>query len=132
MSRTPRPDAYSAIQTQIGRRVRQVREFGGDSKAQAARTFGIDPSTFAKIEDRTRAPSIFFVIEMANRYRVTTDYLLRGLPIAQIDPEMAYKIQDAGETALVRESLLKAHELAQGHGPILRQIPAAQDTGSVN
>ena len=57
MSRTPRPDAYSAIQTQIGRRVRQVREFGGDSKAQAARTFGIDPSTFAKIEDEPRPAS---------------------------------------------------------------------------
>lgn len=107
MSRTARPEAYSSAQIHIGRRIKQVREFGGDSKAKASRTLGVDPSTFAKIEDGTRAASIFFVIEIANRYRVTTDYLLRGLPNAETDPEMACKIQEAGEAALARESRLK-------------------------
>lgn len=99
MSRTPRPEAYTDTQLAIGQRIRQVRLFAGETKAVASRYLKVDPSTMAKIEDGTRSASIFFIIEVATRYRVTTDYLLRGLLIAPLDPEMSAKIEEEGAVA---------------------------------
>jgi transcriptional regulator with XRE-family HTH domain len=114
MPRTPKAEPYSQMQVEIGRRLKQVRQFTGDSKAATARMLSVDPSTVAKIEDGTRAASIFFVIEIANRYRVTTDYLLAGVLDRQCHPDMRTKIQAAGEAALARESQQKRRGSGMG------------------
>jgi len=89
MSRQPRPEAYSVVQRGVGERIRWVRETVIPNRSEAARVLGIDPSTLAKIESGERPPSIFNVIEIANRFRVSTDFLLRGLLVARTDQELA-------------------------------------------
>ena len=89
MSRQARPEGVTLIQAGVGQRIRWVRELLIPNRSEAARLLGIDPSTLAKIESGDRAPSIFNVIEIANRFRVSTDFLLRGLLIAQTDHELA-------------------------------------------
>ena len=78
MPKTVRPAAYSEMQARIGERICWVRELVEPNQSKAARLLNIDPSTLSKIETGDRAPSIFNVLEIANRFRVTTDYLLRG------------------------------------------------------
>ena len=92
MSRTARPDAYSSIQRDVGERIQWVRELIQPNAAEAARTLGVDRSTLHKIESGERAPSIFNIIAIANRYRCTTDFLLRGVMSARIDEELALKL----------------------------------------
>lgn len=89
MAKTSRPEAYSDIQASVGERIRWVREKLIPNRSEAARVMGIDPSTLTKIEDGSRAPSIFNVIELSNRFRVSTDFLLRGLLVAKTDYELA-------------------------------------------
>jgi transcriptional regulator with XRE-family HTH domain len=64
-----------------------VRKLVFPNRAELARLMSLDTSTLDKIEKGTRAPSIFNVMEFANRCRVSTDYLLRGLPIG-VDAEL--------------------------------------------
>ena len=88
MSRKARPEAYTAIQAGIGARIRSVREVYDIGQAETARVLGIHQSTLAKIERGTRTPSIFNVIEIANRFRVSADFLLRGHLNAKTDEEV--------------------------------------------
>lgn len=90
MSKTARPDSYSAVQRDIGRRITWARELVGWNINEAAEILGIHRSTLSKIEKGERAASIFNVISLANRLRVSTDYLLRGLLTARTDEEMAH------------------------------------------
>jgi transcriptional regulator with XRE-family HTH domain len=78
MSKTPRPPSFTEIQEQIGDRIRQVRELYGIEQAELARALEVDPSTLNKIEKGKRAPSVFNIISLASRLRVSTDFLLRG------------------------------------------------------
>jgi transcriptional regulator with XRE-family HTH domain len=89
MAKTSRPDAFTQVQKGVGQRIAWVREIVMPNRAEAARLIGVDPSTLAKIESGDRAPSIFNVLEIANRFRCSTDFLLRGLLTAQTDMEMA-------------------------------------------
>ncbi|HET6610149.1 MAG TPA: helix-turn-helix transcriptional regulator [Rhodopila sp.] len=89
MSRTARPPAYSDIQAEIGARIRQVREIYEIDQAELARALEIDASTLNKIEKGTRSPSIFNIISLANRLRVSADFLLRGQLVARMDEELA-------------------------------------------
>ena len=92
MSKTARPEAYTAIQRSIGERIGWVRQLIEPNRYEAARTLGLDPSTLAKIEAGTRSASIFNIISIANRYRVTTDFLLRGVMSARMDEEISLKL----------------------------------------
>ena len=49
---------------------------------------GIDRTTLQKIEDGNRAPSVFNVLDLADRLRVSTDYILRG-SMRGVDGELA-------------------------------------------
>lgn len=87
MSKTARPEAYSAIQIEVGRRMLWARDLVEPNRAQFARDCGVDTSTLTKAESGERAPSIFLIRDYANRLRVSTDYLLRGELIG-IEPEL--------------------------------------------
>ncbi len=69
-----------------------ARELVEPNRSEAARVLGVDTSTLTKIEAGTRAPTIFLVIQYANRYRVSTDYLLRGQLKGRMDEEMMLKL----------------------------------------
>jgi transcriptional regulator with XRE-family HTH domain len=92
MSKTARPQAYTAIQTDIGMRMLWVRELVIPNRSEAAKVMGVDPSTLAKVEAGQRAPSVFLVLEYANRFRVTTDFLLRGVLRSRMDEEMGLRL----------------------------------------
>ena len=113
MSRTARPEAYTAIQKKIGERIGWVRELVQPNRYEAARTLGLDPSTLAKIEAGSRAASIFNVISIANRYRCTTDFILRGVMSARMDDELALKLA-ALHPELVLPQLGKAADTGTG------------------
>lgn len=92
MPKTMKPDAYSKLQTDIGRRMKWARELVEPNRTEVARIMDLDPSTLAKNEDGDRAPSIFTIIQYANRFRVSADYLLRGQLVGRMDEEMAVKL----------------------------------------
>ena len=92
MSRSARTDAFTAIQGKVGERIGWVRELVQPNRRKAARTLGVDNSQLVRIESGERAASIFLVIEVANRYRCTTDFILRGVMTARMDEELALKL----------------------------------------
>jgi transcriptional regulator with XRE-family HTH domain len=92
MSKTPRPPSFTEIQAEIGARVRQVRELYGLGQAELAAALEVDPSTLNKIEKGSRPPSVFNIISLANRLRVSTDFLLRGQLVGQMDQEVALQL----------------------------------------
>ena len=112
MSKNARPESYSLVQKGVGQRIAWVREILMPNRSELARLMGIDPSTLAKIEDGDRAPSIFNVIDIANRFRVSTDFLLRGLLVAQMDHQLALELA-ARHPELV---LNRATDTDQGKG----------------
>ena len=105
MSRTARPEAYSAVQAAVGTRMRWVREALGLGGAEAARLLGVHQTTLNKIELGERAASIFNVIEFSARFRVSTDFLLRGQLSGKTDEELALVLAaQHPEIVLRRES----------------------------
>ena len=88
MAKDKRPDAYSAVQIKIGDRIKWARELVEPNRSEFARLLGVDRSTLQKIEDGDRPPSVFNVIDLAHRLRVTPDYVLRG-SLRGVDGELA-------------------------------------------
>lgn len=94
VARQKRPKGYSAMQTAIGERIRWARELVEPNRAAFARVLEVDRTTLQKIEDGDRAPSVFLVIEIAHRLRVSTDYILLG-SLRGVDGEMAARLLQA-------------------------------------
>lgn len=88
MAKEKRPESYSSIQVEIGRRIKWARELVEPNRAAFARVMGVDRSTLQKIEDGDRPPSVFNVLELAHRLRVTEGYILTG-SLKGVDGEMA-------------------------------------------
>jgi transcriptional regulator with XRE-family HTH domain len=88
MAKEKRPDAYTAVQAKVGERIKWARELVQPNRAAFARDMGVDRSTLQKIEDGTRPPSIFNVLDIAHRLRVTPDYILKGT-LKGVDGELA-------------------------------------------
>lgn len=91
MAKEKRPEAYSVMQTAIGKRIQWARELVEPNRAALARDMGIDRTTLQKVEDGDRAPSIFLVVELAHRLRVSTDYILLGT-LRGVDGELAARL----------------------------------------
>jgi transcriptional regulator with XRE-family HTH domain len=90
MSKTARPASYRQIQKAMGERIKWVRELVEPNQSEAARILGMEsPSTLNHIEAGRRPINVFQVIEFANRFRCSTDFVLRGLLVAQTDEELA-------------------------------------------
>lgn len=88
MAKEKRPDAYTEVQKGIGQRIKWARELVQPNRAQFARDMDVDRSTLQKIEDGDRPPSVFNVLDIAHRLRVTPDYILKGT-LKGIDGELA-------------------------------------------
>ena len=92
MSKYKRPLAQTSVQAAVGERIRWARELVFRTQKSCADAIGADQTTLSKIESGARAPSIFNIIELATRLRVSTDFLLRGLLTARTDEEMAGRL----------------------------------------
>lgn len=92
MAKTKRPAPTSKIQKQIGQHIQWVREASGHTQSDLARLLDIDASTVNKIENGSRAASIFFLIEVALRYRASVDLLALGRVTGVEDPRLIAKI----------------------------------------
>ena len=88
MAKTKRPESVTAIQADIGKRILWARELVEPNRAAFARLLGVDRSTLQKIEDGDRAPSVFNVLDISHRLRVSTDYILHG-SLVGVDRELA-------------------------------------------
>ena len=88
MSRTKRDPGVTSIQRKIGQRIMWARELVEPNRAAFARLMRVDSSTLQKIEVGARPPSIFNVLEIAHRLRVSTDYILTG-SLRGVDGELA-------------------------------------------
>jgi len=88
MSRTARPSSVSEIQAAIGERILWARELVEPNRSAMARAMRVDRTTLQKIEDGSRAPSVFNVLDLAEKLRVSTDYILRG-SMQGVDGELA-------------------------------------------
>lgn len=88
MAKEKRPETYTAVQIAVGRRIKWARELVEPNRASFARLMGVDRSTLQKIEDGDRPPSIFNVLDLAHRLRVSPDYILTG-SLRGVDGEMA-------------------------------------------
>lgn len=64
----------------LGPRIAVLRREAGLSQAQLALRLGISPSTMGMYEQGRREPSMETVVAMAKVFRVSTDYLLTGMP----------------------------------------------------
>ena len=91
MAKDKRPATYTAVQTAIGARIKWARELVEPNRAAFARAMGVDKSTLQKIEDGDRPPSIFNVLDLAHRLRVTPNYILEG-SLKEIDGELAGRL----------------------------------------
>lgn len=88
MKKRGRPMSYSDVQAEVGQRIRWARELVEPNRAAFARIMGVHPTTLAKIEGGSRAPSIFNILDIAHRLRVSSDYLLMG-NMRGVDGELA-------------------------------------------
>jgi transcriptional regulator with XRE-family HTH domain len=88
MARNKRPESVRDLQIQIGERIRWVRELVAPNAAAFAREMELHHSTLQYIENGSRAPSIFHVMQIADKLRVTTDYILFGT-LRGVDGELA-------------------------------------------
>lgn len=91
LAKSKRPDTYSEIQAEIGQRIKWARELVEPNRAEFARTLGVDRSTLQKIEDGTRAPSVFNILEISHILRISPDYILTG-NLKGVDGEIAGRL----------------------------------------
>lgn len=91
MAKVKRPSAVSDIQKAVGARIRWARELVEPNRAEFARLMRVDRSTLAKIEDGSRPPSVFNVMDISHRLRVSADYILHG-SLVGVDAELAAEL----------------------------------------
>ncbi|GBR12429.1 MULTISPECIES: helix-turn-helix domain-containing protein [Asaia] len=92
MAKHKRPDSLAIVQRAIGRRITWARELVFPNQSECARLLGVDASTLNKIEKGDRAPSVFLILSLSNRLRVSTDFLLKGVLNGRTDGEMALRL----------------------------------------
>ena len=91
VAKVKRPEAVTDVQRAVGARIKWARELVVPNRAEFARIMGVDRSTLAKIEDGARPPSVFNVMDISHRLRVSADYILHG-SLVGIDQELAREL----------------------------------------
>lgn len=78
-----RPTETSVLQKmqEIGARLRVARKFWRISQARIGAAIGVDQSQYSRWELGKEMPDILKLMELADRYRVSTDFICYGLPV---------------------------------------------------
>lgn len=101
MARTKRPEAVTEIQRAIGNRCRWVLDEVNPNQSDLARELEIDQSTINKYLAGSRAQSIFFIRDFAKRFKVSTDYLLRGALVGTEERSLALRLASKHPEVLI-------------------------------
>lgn len=78
------PDVFATskgadFNTEIGARLKRARQSVGMDQLEVAAFLGIDKSTISRYESGERTPDVFTIGQLAELYRVTTDFLISGM-----------------------------------------------------
>ena len=68
----------SALSAQVGERIRSLRKARKWSQADLGRLIGVHKVTVGQYESGDRSPSYDVLLKIADTFKVSTDYLLRG------------------------------------------------------
>lgn len=69
----------------IGARIAALRRQAGLSQAELAQRIRVSPSAVGMYEQGRREPSADMLVAMAQVFGVSTDYLLTGKPVCEMD-----------------------------------------------
>ena len=93
------PDAVDEILTQVGPRLRRLRQERGSTLAALARATGISVSTLSRLESGLRRPSLELLLPIARAHQVPLDELI-GAP-AVGDPRIPASPRRMGDAVVV-------------------------------
>ena len=88
----------------IGARIKEIREREGLSQSEFGKTLGLSGASVSQVEAGTRKPALQTVLEIAGKYCVTTDFLLRGIT-GSPDSRLGALLQETQRLS-VRDQLL--------------------------
>lgn len=99
----------------IGQRIRARRQELGLTQDDIAKALGVTPQHISAIELDQRAPSLEFLVRLAEYLGSTTDFLLTGkktivcdlMPVIKADKKLSLKVKNA-LIAMVEELYEKA------------------------
>lgn len=126
MAKNRRPDSLAIVQRAVGQRITWARELVFPNQSECARLLGVDASTLNKIEKGDRAPSVFLIMSLSNRLRVSTDFLLKGVLNGRTDEEMALRLA-ALHPELVLQQQDKAYRTDRSTSSDMPEPPRRQD-----
>lgn len=85
-------------------RIRELREKFGYTQAEIGHKLNIQRATYSNYENETRALPLEVIIDLAELYHVSVDYIVRG-----VEPENTYDLNSS------QKKLLKDYaQLAEG------------------
>lgn len=70
-----------------GKRIQQLRQEMKLSQAQLAEKLNVSQNTIAKIECGLRRPSIDFLLDLAEFFHTSVNYLVFGVPLEEAEKE---------------------------------------------
>lgn len=79
--------ANSALAQQLGARIRELRNINGWTQKELAQRIGIHKSVISYFELGERFPAYDTLLRIADTFKVSTDFLLKGGEVRQIDVE---------------------------------------------
>lgn len=103
--------ATTLVREATGQRIQWAREAAQVDRARLAGAIGIDDDELAAIEAGDSFPTVLNVIELSTRLRVATDFLLKGVLLAQADERMNVLL-----AALHPELVLQRMDMASNKG----------------
>lgn len=81
---------------ECGKRIQQLRKERELTQEQLAEKLNVSQNTIAKIESGLRRPSIDFLLEISEFFNVSTNYLVFGVHVEDVEDEKSKK--DIDET----------------------------------
>jgi transcriptional regulator with XRE-family HTH domain len=114
VSKKARPLSTHIIAEQVGERIQWVRELIEPNRAAFARIIGVDRAVLRGMESGRRPPSIYAVIALAHRLRVSTDYILTG-SLRGVDGELAAKLIALHPELLASSNQINGHSSDTPH-----------------
>ena len=73
------PDCKSITATEVGARIRTLRETQHDSQEKLAQTLNVSRELISKIESGRQFPSVIALARLSDHYGVSADHILFGI-----------------------------------------------------
>jgi transcriptional regulator with XRE-family HTH domain len=93
------PEGLEEVLTQVGPRLKRLRQERGSTLAALARATGISVSTLSRLESGLRRPSLELLLPIAHAHQVALDEIVGAAPVG--DPRIPAKPLRAGDATVV-------------------------------